>query len=249
MIFIPSDVILTAEEKFSIAEWHAQQLPDESPEDRAESVAAGVAEYYGTMAALFGKYAAGYAVYASSRPWTDRRLHMWDPNECGCDHWIVSMAHILARIPLEGHLLDLACGDGWYCYHAFRHRASKIVAVDRDKAAIAMAKRLWSDPGIDYVLADLCEYEPDAKFDVVSLRGTARLLDDLPRVLKMAHNALRPDGWFVGDDLATTTAIPVLTKALREEFGDGASWTTLVSRDRNTLIWSCRASCSTDRTP
>ena len=62
--------------------------------------------------------------------------------------WVVRFASL---IPVDGTVLDVACGSGRHTRH-FRHRGNRVVAIDRDLRDVA---DLVLDPGVELIEADL----------------------------------------------------------------------------------------------
>src|SRR5919108_840112 len=63
-----------------------------------------------------------------------------------------------------GRVLELACGTGWWTERLARH-AHELVAIDASPEAIEIARR--RAPSVRYVVADLFEWEPSERYDVV----------------------------------------------------------------------------------
>ena len=104
--------------------------------------------------------------------WFDHRHHLLYPEKHCNDYWTVSADNIFKSLPLNGTLLDLCAGDGFYDYHFYRKRASRIVCVDINPAAYRQAMRLHRAESITYHLGNVVEYEPaENSFDVVAIRG------------------------------------------------------------------------------
>jgi SAM-dependent methyltransferase len=64
-------------------------------------------------------------------------------------------------------VLDLCCGGGFFSYHFFSSRASSVIAVDFDPAAIAHARRNFKTKNIDYRCADIRTQMPEGQFENV----------------------------------------------------------------------------------
>ena len=99
--------------------------------------------------------------------------------------------------------LDMACGDGFYTRWLKRAGASKATGVDVSAQMIqrAQAEERRDPLGCEYRVADIAaftESEPvDVAIAVYSL-GYARTGDQLRRICRACHDALRPGGRFVG---------------------------------------------------
>lgn len=72
----------------------------------------------------------------------------------------------IASLPAQRRLLEIAGGTGlWTRWLA--PRASRLVCVDASPRMLELNRRRMADPRIDYVLADVFEWEPAEAFDVI----------------------------------------------------------------------------------
>ena len=118
------------------------------------------------------------------------------------DLMVTVAANAAFRIPIDGTVLDLGCGDGFLARYVYHRRAGAIVGVDIDPAAIALANERHAGPGIRYYCGDACSVTArPASFDVVILRGLWPDLSEQQRrsVVALGEYVLKPGGWFVGD--------------------------------------------------
>ena len=90
----------------------------------------------------------------------------------GPDHrtsWFREVALVEAALQEElqsGEVLELACGTGLWTQHLVRQH-SRVVAVDGSREAIAINRRRVQSDVVEYVLADLFTWQPEARFDAV----------------------------------------------------------------------------------
>ena len=114
--------------------------------------------------------------------------------------------------------LDMACGDGYYTRLLKRLGASETIGVDVSAEMIRRAEELERrEPlGCIYRQSDVADFEPPEPVDVVvaiySL-GYSRTPGQLRRFCRVCHDALRPEGRFVG-----------LNDNVRNPPPAGASW-------------------------
>ena len=191
-----------------------------------------------------------------SPEWYDHRNHLLDPDVHFTDFW-TSLADIaIEKMPLNAKVLDLCSGDGFYAYHFFRHRAEKIVCVERDAAIHRHAVRLHSAPNIEHVNMSVLDFEPaDNEFDVVSIRGAIEHFssDDQAVIFRKALGSLRPGGWFCGDTPANPDPGTHLLPSHECEWADEAQMRASLSRvfdivntrvletrTRTVLMWQCQ---------
>ena len=67
-----------------------------------------------------------------------------------------------------GSVLELACGPGTWTARLLRH-ADSLTAVDAAPEMLALARRrVGDDPRVRFVAADLFDWEPDGRYDVVA---------------------------------------------------------------------------------
>lgn len=95
-----------------------------------------------------------------------------------------------------GRALDLACGEGrnavWLA-----ERGWTVTAVDFSDVALEKARRLAAarDVDVDWVLADVLEYEPEPRaFDLVVVLYLQLPRDELVRAISRAVEAVAPGG-------------------------------------------------------
>jgi SAM-dependent methyltransferase len=128
-----------------------------------------------------------------NRRWRERGFH------CDDDPSGVLAAEVGSLSP--GRALDLGCGAGrsavWLA-----GRGWHVTAVDFSDVALGLAGE--TGPDVDWVLADLREYEPEAEsFDLVLMLYVHVPPEERRPILAQASRALRPGGTLlvVGHDL------------------------------------------------
>lgn len=97
-------------------------------------------------------------------------------------------------------VLELCCGDGFNARHFYAHRAARVVAADRNSAALAHARRRNSARNIDYVYCDLTVEMPSGVFDNVIWDAAMQHFSDeeIDRIVAGAHAVLCPGGVLSG---------------------------------------------------
>lgn len=179
---------------------------DLSPSSREQITDLLIGEYYAHLSNKLG-YLASELLYKAqwtytTPEWFDHRHHFLDPNRFGGDYWALSADLVLLKLPLNGRILDLCSGDGYYDYHFYAHRASEVVAVEIHPQAYQQALRHHCRPNITYINSSIFDFAPQQDyFDVVVIRGAIEHFTavDQQRIFKMAMAALKPGGWFCGD--------------------------------------------------
>lgn len=185
--------------------------------------------------------------------WFDHRHHLLNPPIEFVDFWAASGDNVVPKIPIDGTVLDLCCGDGFYDYHFYRHRTKSILGIDINERAIAFAQREHAAPNIKYIIGDVLSYPLQSNcYDVVVCRGAIEhfVENDQLDLFGRIRDTLRPNGWFCGD-----TVTPInLNEAHKHEWTSekemrdalaavfhSVETDALVSRTRTTLFWRCQA--------
>ncbi len=97
-----------------------------------------------------------------------------------------------------GRALDVACGEGrnavWLA-----ERAWEVTALDFADVALRKGAALAHARGVevDWVCADVLEYEPPGRFDLVAVLYLQLAHDELERALQNAASAVAPGGTLV----------------------------------------------------
>ena len=219
-----------------------------------------IGEYFAKIANDAGKIASELLFHAQwghgTPEWFDHRHHLLDPEKRFTDYWTASADNVLSVLPLQGTLLDLCSGDGFYDFYFYRKRATEIVCVEINHEAHRQACRLHQAEGITHILQNVLTYPPkESYYDVVLIRGAIEHFsqEDQQIIFAKALNALKPGGWFCGDTVANAKSNQTLLAAHENEWADQVEMrqelekvfdhvetSTLVSVDRDTLFWRCR---------
>lgn len=102
---------------------------------------------------------------------------------------------VASRVPLLGAWLDCGCADGVYSRALRDLGAERVVGVDVDEARVGLARRLTSDPGLDFrqAEAEALPFE-DATFDGVWLNEVLEHVNDEAATLAEVYRVLKPGG-------------------------------------------------------
>jgi methyltransferase family protein len=96
--------------------------------------------------------------------------------------------------------LDLCCGEGFHTHRFYSGRAGSVVAVDYNKEAIAVARRRFQAPNIDYRCADIRSQMPQGPFDNVTWDAGIEYFTkpEIVDILKAIKARLAPHGMLSG---------------------------------------------------
>ncbi len=105
--------------------------------------------------------------------------------------------------PLDGlHVLDLACGEGFYSRMLKKRGAAHVTAVDLSEQMIQLAKaaELQSPLGIEYLVGDAKDIQLNRKYDIITaayLLNYARNEAELIALCAAVVRHLKPGGRFI----------------------------------------------------
>lgn len=190
----------------------------------------------------------------SSPSWYDHRGHLLDI-EKATDNWTLSADLVIRNLPLNGKLLSLCSGDGWYEYNFYSKRASEIICIDINTQAMRLARRIHKKSNIKHILGDILKYDYSKYknyFDTVSIRGAIEHFtkQEQAKIFKIAHYVLKPKSSFCGDTPAKISKNKLLDAHENEFknkndilkisgiFSKTESY-TVVSKERTTIFWRC----------
>lgn len=105
------------------------------------------------------------------------------------------LAANFSKLPRGGRALDLAAGDGGNAL-LLASRGWKVTAVDIAAEGLAIGRRVSGALRIEWVVADLDDYEPPRlAFDLITC---FRFLDR-ERLPRLVREALKPGGYFLAE--------------------------------------------------
>lgn len=188
--------------------------------------------------------------------WFDHRLHLLDPERWFSDYWTASADNILKVLPLEGRMLNLCSGDGFYDYWFYRKRASDIECIEYNKEVFDFAMRHHAHSKIQYHFGNVLDFPlKPSYYDVVCIRGAIEHFSPADQIIifKKSFAALKDGGFFCGDTPAKKIQMDKqlpsheyewsdeeeMRQCLGKVFSTIESW-TIRSADRTTLFWRCQ---------
>lgn len=131
--------------------------------------------------------------------------------------------------------LDLACGTGVLCEILHEH-GIKACGMDFSEGMIAIARE--RNPEICYEVADMIQYRPEKKFDLVTCTGDAlnHIIDlkDVEQIFQNVYSCLEEGGYFIFDIL-NENEVPA-GEAFRLDFSDTEKAEFLITRNQKGII-------------
>ena len=138
----------------------------------------------------------------------------------------------LDRFAPVGDILELACGPGAWTTMLLRHAAT-VTAVDGSSEMLACASARIEDPRVRFVQADLFQWRPDRRYDVVFFGFWISHvpLERFAAFWSMVRGCLKPGGRvFFADDAHRTAAEEEFGSAsdlVRRRLNDGTAFTVV----------------------
>jgi 2-polyprenyl-3-methyl-5-hydroxy-6-metoxy-1,4-benzoquinol methylase len=125
--------------------------------------------------------------------WSEHRRALNHHEIVRVSELIRSYADVAAAFPADKRprICDLGCGRGWLT--DILSRFGEAVGVDFSAEAVARAKTDF--PNATFVCANVLEYAPEAKFDVVVSSEVIEHIDDQQRYVRTIADILAPGGF------------------------------------------------------
>lgn len=131
--------------------------------------------------------------------------------------------------------LDLACGTGILC-EILHKNGIEASGADLSEGMIAIARE--SNPEIAYEIADMIQYLPEKRFDLVTCTGDAlnHIIDlaDVEQIFKNVHSYLNEGGYFIFDIL-NEKEVPK-GEPIPLDFSDTIKAQFMVTQDKKGII-------------
>lgn len=96
-------------------------------------------------------------------------------------------------------VLEVGCGAGFAARY-LKGRVGSFCGVDYSENLIHYARVHNSGPQVEFVAADIKDFQPQRSFDVIFAIGLLHHLDDLDSMLENVVHLLKPGGWFVANE-------------------------------------------------
>jgi ubiquinone/menaquinone biosynthesis C-methylase UbiE len=126
------------------------------------------------------------------------RRGRYDHGEATNARWFSDVAEVQAaldRFEPTGEVLDLACGTGLWTERLVAH-ADRVTAVDGSPEMLALCRARVGEERVEYVQADLFEWEPERTYDVCFFGFWLSHVPDerFDAFWEKVRRALRPNG-------------------------------------------------------
>ena len=92
-------------------------------------------------------------------------------------------------------ILELGCGNGWFSRHLSTVPETLVWGLDRKSSELAQAARLFGGSKLSFLAADI--FEPPfarAAFDIILLASSIQYFPDLPGLVQVLKELLKPRG-------------------------------------------------------
>lgn len=149
----------------------------------------------------------------------------WDPEHYlrFADHRARPGVELMARIHHDEPdlIVDLGCGPGnLTALLAERWPRARVVGIDASPAMIEVARR--DHPGVEWIVADVAEWEPEQPVDVLYSNATLHWLDDHATLFPRLRSWLTPPAGVVAIQMPDNWRAP--THRVPAEILDDGSW-------------------------
>lgn len=100
-----------------------------------------------------------------------------------------------------GSLLDIGCGNGWFC-HAMAKRGIRSIGIDLSAKKIATAQRMAQEQGVahlcEFIAGDVLAWRPREKVDLLTSHGSIHHFPAFADAMaQMLEHHLRPGGYML----------------------------------------------------
>jgi len=134
------------------------------------------------------------------------RPHDWRFVPHLADMIIAPRVQTLLRI-LDAHksevssLLDIGCGNGWFC-HATARRGIRSIGIDLSEKKIETARRMAKEQGVDHLCefwaGDVMKWQCQQPVDMLTSHGSLHHFPGFATAMEhMVANYMRPDGYML----------------------------------------------------
>jgi trans-aconitate methyltransferase len=107
----------------------------------------------------------------------------------------------LASVPLSpaADVLEAGCGAGFSAVY-LRGRYGTFHGIDYAQGLIDYARQHNAGPGVTFEIANIKDFDPGRRFDVIVMIGVLHHLDDMDAAMRHLATLLKPGGWIAANE-------------------------------------------------
>jgi SAM-dependent methyltransferase len=95
----------------------------------------------------------------------------------------------------DPNLLDLGCGNGWFCGQLSKSFNHNFYCVDVNLVELKQGKKVFKSENINFIYADIFNAEiPQASFDIITINAAVQYFPDLSKLLNKLLTLLKVNG-------------------------------------------------------
>lgn len=108
----------------------------------------------------------------------------------------------LAKLPKTASIIDIGGGESFLVDYLLEEGYKNITVLDISDAAIRHARQRLGDNAkkVKWIVSDVCDFEPEEKYDFWHDRGTFHFLtneEDIQKYIAIIRKAVKPKGYVV----------------------------------------------------
>jgi ubiquinone/menaquinone biosynthesis C-methylase UbiE len=119
------------------------------------------------------------------------------------------------QISPRADVLEVGCGAGFAAKH-LEGRIGSYCGVDYSGNLIHYARVHNSGPEIEFVAANIKDFQPGKSFDLIFAIGLLHHFDDLDSMLESTVRLLKPGGWFIANEPQPGNPLISLARRVRK---------------------------------
>ena len=121
-----------------------------------------------------------------------------------------------------GSLLEVGCGAGFTVPY-LAGRFDRFVGVDYSEKLIELAQKQNSGPNVEFIAADIGQYDPPVLFDAVVMIGVIHHFDDMPGLMRHIVRLVKPGGWVAANEPQPGNPLIGLLRRMRKRVDEAYS--------------------------
>ncbi|QDT91684.1 class I SAM-dependent methyltransferase [Gimesia algae] len=141
------------------------------------------------------------------------------------------------QMPPHADVLEVGCGAGFAAKY-LEGRIGSYCGVDYSENLIHYARAHNSGPEIEFVAANIKDFQPGKSFDLIFAIGLLHHFDDLDSMLESTVQLLNPGGWFIANEPQPGNPLISLARRVRKRIDSHYS-----SEQKELTAKSLRSAC------